>query len=135
MVIKNFTDILRPKFDTVPDELKAIPQWVLWKAIHNKRDVLEKIPYQTNGKLASSTNPKTWASFDDIKAAYEYAPHKYGGIGFVLTKSDPYAVLDIDGVNMNAPSPHVLELSNISFAETSPSKKGIHIWVKHDHDK
>lgn len=135
MVIKNFTDILRPKFDTVPDELKAIPQWVLWKAIHNKREVLEKIPCQTNGKPASSTDPNTWASFDDIKAAYEYAPHKYGGIGFVLTKSDPYAVLDIDEVNMNALSPYVLELSNISFAETSPSKRGIHIWVKHDHDK
>lgn len=135
MVIKNFKEILKPKFDSIPNELKKASQWVLWKGKQNNHEVWEKVPCQTNGKLASSTDPNTWASFADIQAAYEYAPHKYGGIGFVLTKDDPYAVMDIDSVNMKTPPPYALELSNISFAEQSPSKTGIHVWVKFNHDK
>ena len=135
MVIKDFTNILRPKFDFIPNELKKISQWVLWKGKQNSIGVWEKVPCQTNGKFASTTNPDTWATFADIQAAYEYAPENYGGIGFVLTKNDPYSVIDIDQVNMNALPPYALELSKISFAETSPSKTGIHVWVKFPHDK
>ena len=72
-------------FDDIPKEMQRCPQWVCW----NK----DKVPMNPNGrKVASSTNPKTWGSFDE---AVEASPF-FNGIGFCFTKDDPFVGIDFD---------------------------------------
>jgi putative DNA primase/helicase len=59
-----------------------------------------KVPYcaQKISKHASSTDPNSWATFDQARACYEEAPTKgfgWSGIGFVL--GDGWVGVDIDG--------------------------------------
>jgi hypothetical protein len=66
-------------------------RWVLWKWETRENGKRTKVPYQPNGKKASSTNPETWISFAAACAARE----KFDGIGFCLFKSG-IAAFDID---------------------------------------
>jgi putative DNA primase/helicase len=75
----------------IPQELKSLKQWIVWKMIRRGND-LTKVPYQTNGKLASSTDRSTWTSFEEVEKA---AP-QYSGAGFVFSADDPYCGLDFD---------------------------------------
>lgn len=65
---------LAPHFAGVDPALQAVPNWVLAD--------LEKRPTQPNGKPASSTNPATWSSFEQVSEAYR--PRMHVGIGIVL---------------------------------------------------
>ena len=87
------------QFDNIPMELKRIPRWVLWRLVEvgeedNRR--WSKMPTQPSGLPASSTNPKTWADFLTIQAAYQNTPEKFAGIGFVFTAQDNIIGVDLD---------------------------------------
>ncbi len=72
---------LTPDFEGILPELKAVPNWVLARAV--ERDgKLTKPPFQPNGRPARHSDPVTWNSFDEVKAAYERGD--YIGVGFVL---------------------------------------------------
>ncbi|MGE7667382.1 DUF927 domain-containing protein [Ureibacillus composti] len=121
--------------ETIPEELKCLKQWVLWKAEWNEdRKVFDKIPYQSNGIYrSSSTKAATWSSFEDILEAYENGIGD--GIGFVLSDEDPYACIDIDNLeNVDVLPELVQEIINLSYSEYSPSRKGIHVWIRYKHD-
>ena len=69
---------LRPDFDAILPELKAIPNWVLAKPV--VRDgKLTKPPYQPNGIPASHSNPATWSTFEAVREACERGD--YIGVG------------------------------------------------------
>lgn len=72
-------------YERVPASLKLQERWLLHKA---------KVPYQTNGKRASSTNPKTWTDYDTALAALRSNPNKFDGLGFAL--GDGFAGIDLD---------------------------------------
>ena len=72
---------LEPNFDNILPELKAVPNWVLAKAVVRDGKTT-KPPYQPNGEPASHNNPATWSTFADVKEAYERGG--YIGVGFVL---------------------------------------------------
>ena len=58
------------------------------------------------------------------------------GIGFVLTDHDPFSVLDVDDLEDVDDLPELAqEVVNMSYAETSPSGRGVHVWFRHDFDK
>ena len=63
---------LRPNCERMPPELTQRPNWVLWAPIW-KGSKWTKRPIQVSGFGASTTNPKHWSSFDDVKQAYERA--------------------------------------------------------------
>ena len=48
----------------VPDSLAELDQWTVWKYEQHDDGKPTKVPYQINGNRASSTDPKTWCSFD-----------------------------------------------------------------------
>jgi hypothetical protein len=78
----------------LPDALWPLAEqtrWVLWRWEKNQKGKDTKVPYQPNGKKASSTAPKTWSSFASVWAARE----KFDGIGFCLLDSG-YGVFDLD---------------------------------------
>jgi len=70
-----------PDFNGILPELKAVPNWVLARAI--MRDgKWTKPPFQPNGQPASHSDPKTWSTFDAVKRAYQRGG--FIGVGFVL---------------------------------------------------
>jgi len=49
----------------IPEDLKALPQWVTWRYTW-QQEKWDKPPRPApTGRLASSTDPRTWSLFDD----------------------------------------------------------------------
>lgn len=118
--------------DQIPEELKKLNQWVLWKLEKKKDGKFTKVPYQIYGVPASTTSPKTWNSIDKVIAGFNRGG--YSGIGFVLSNNDEYVGIDFDEcINADGSINESIEgiISNCnSYAEISQSGKGIHIIVK-----
>lgn len=108
-------------YDNIPNELKQLDRWVVWRE--------GKIPYDAKAlnSRASSTNPETWASFDEATTAYEECDQALG-IGFVLN-GDGLVGVDLDHVvNDGVPEPAALELLeqlNCAYIGLSPSGTGL----------
>lgn len=65
---------LRPNFDGILPELRAVPNWVLADNT--------KVPRHPDGWKASPTDAATWSSFERVRSAYD--SNKHAGIGYVL---------------------------------------------------
>ena len=116
----------------VPDEMKAWPQWIVWRYEETDGIKPTKVPYSPrSGKLASVTDPRTWATFDEVCACLQTG--WYAGAGFVLTDGDPFAFVDLDdseGDDETLQKQLTIFNETTSYAERSPSGKGLHIIVK-----
>lgn len=120
----------------IPAELKARPQWVVWRSIVNDGKIT-KPPYQPKNYIypANVNEPSTWGSFEQAVGCWQANPTDVHGIGFVFTEADEFFGIDIDDENKVAPE--VIELRRqlvneilnrtTSYTEISPSGKGIHI--------
>ena len=121
-------------FISVPDDLKEFPQWVLWKYV-TRDGRTTKVPYQINGKLASTSDPATWAAYEDVLNAYQRHPEHWSGIGFVFTPEDPYCGIDLDnclddtGAVKAWAAPILYDFADTYF-EVSPSGHGVKLWAK-----
>ena len=144
-------DYLTPIFDSIPADLQACPQWVVWKAVPNpKKGKSDKIPlHPGKGYGASSTNPATWGTFAQAAAfcrgwlGKEHT-HKLKngntltgpvcGVGFVLTIADPFVGIDLDNCFTQEGQllPWAQEIVGTvqSYTEISPSGVGIRIFTK-----
>jgi len=133
MAIKEKDKIIEVNALEIPEELKELPQWVLWRAEWDeKQQQFRKVPYNFSGYRASSTNKDTWTIFDVINRLNE-DNENYNGIGFMLSDDDNYIVLDID----NAIDEHgqiisdlALDMTEITYCEKSPSGTGLHCFFK-----
>lgn len=140
LAIYDKTQIALVNEDGIPEELKIRRQWVLWRAVHNKQTgKFDKLPFQVDGRPASSTDLASWGDFENVFQVYNEGDSKgneYDGIGFVLSPLDPYMVVDIDDIE-DVENLDVLaaEITNMSFVELSPSQKGLHVWFKASHNK
>lgn len=134
MAIKEKDKIIEVNALEIPDELKQLPKWVLWRAEwDNKQKQYKKVPYSYAGYRASSTESETWTIFDAIHSLYE-KNHSYNGIGFVLSNDDDYICLDIDdAVNPDTgqlQTDLALEMTELTYCELSPSGTGLHCFFK-----
>lgn len=111
-------------YSRIPSELRAQNTWVLWKS--------NKVPFQCNGRPASSTDQTTWNSFESVLAEYEANP-SFSGVGCVI--SEPYTGVDFD----HCRDPKTGEVTKFatdaiaalaSYTELSPSGTGYHVWVR-----
>jgi|GEM_PF-5849158 len=117
----------------IPDEMKKRPQW----ALASKDKIPLWFDFET-GKMspASSTDPATWA---DFKTVVRVAKERNLGIGYVLSKDDPFTCIDLD-VKDDTPQEcldrhqAIIDYAD-SYTEVSRSGKGTHIWVKGKLDK
>lgn len=106
----------------IPEELRALPQWVVHKG---------KIPHNpSTGRRASVTDPTTWGTFE---AACVAVGNDFAGLGFVFTPEDSFVGVDFDHcLNNGELDPWVasqLDLLN-SYTEVSPSGTGLHVFCK-----
>lgn len=122
-------------FNSIPSELKALPQWILWKYEKLEgKDKPTKVPYQPDGEKASTNNARTWSTFATIIKFY--MEHDYDGIGFVFSKREKYIGIDLDHCvddqgKINKFATDIIDLLD-SYTEFSPSRKGLHVIVKGD---
>jgi putative DNA primase/helicase len=116
--------------ESIPDTLKAIDQWVVWCYFWQKGK-WDKPPLQSySGNLASTTNPKSWSTFDAAMAAYETGT--VDGIGFVFAKKNRFVGIDLDhcrNPETGIIEPWALEIINSfrTYIELSCSARGVHI--------
>lgn len=137
---ENRPRVQAPLLDNIPDELKQVPQWVLWRFEwrddRDGRGEWSKVPHSAcqPGAKASSTDARTWSPFDE--AAELYATHDdfYDGIGFVFSETDEYAGIDFDNcVNEHGQIPTDVAQLLVDFGtytEISPSGTGLHCIVR-----
>lgn len=84
-------------YDNIPPELQARRQWVLWGVGKNLDVKAVKIPRQAKnptGPNASSTDPQTWAEFQEAHAWYQIGDAR--GIGYEITPADGLVAVDFD---------------------------------------
>ena len=84
-------------YDNIPPEMQARRQWVLWGVGKNLNPKAVKIPRQAKnptGPNASSTNPQTWAEFQEAHAWYQIGDAR--GIGYEITPADGLVAVDFD---------------------------------------
>ena len=106
-------------------EIKQYNQWVCWRLV-DRNGKKTKLPINPHtGAAASSTNPTDWASYDvAVKASQERG---LNGVGFVLTKDDPFVCIDIDKDNDMATLKAMWD-DYQTYIERSQSGIGYHIW-------
>lgn len=117
----------------VPDDLRELDQWVLWQSLdRNGRPT--KVPYQVGHRLASSTDRRTWGTFDSVAREWREASRCYSGIGFVFWSQDPFFGIDLDDcLEAGSPKPWaqgIIERFADTYMEVSPSGAGLKIWAR-----
>jgi primase-polymerase (primpol)-like protein len=104
----------------IPTALVTVPRWVTFSR--------DKMPRQTDGTPASSTNPATWATFAAASSAARLLDR---GVGFVLN-GDGIACIDLDhcitGGVLADWAADIVARAGKTFVEVSPSGTGLHIW-------
>ena len=120
----------------IPATLKKVPRWVMWSFVEvgegeNKR--WSKMPLQTNGRPASSTNPETWTDFLTVEDAYQ--TNKFSGIGFVFSKDDDLVGIDLDDcydIKLGFTNQAMQDIANSvnGYMEISPSGTGVKIFTR-----
>ena len=103
--------------------------WINWKYEKDKKGKLTKVPYQPNGLKASSTDSKTWYTYNEVKKAKGIS-----GIGIILGTSTKLVGIDLDHV-IPIKNPYVQDFltTTDTYVEYSPSKTGLHaIYVVSD---
>ena len=123
---------LQVEFNNIPGPFRNGSRCVLWR--YELRDEKwTKVPYQTNGRRASSTDPQTWGSFKSVRRAYRTGG--WDGVGFVLSEDDDLVGVDLD--HCRDPQTGVVEAwaqeiidTLDSYTELSPSRTGVHVFVR-----
>jgi len=115
----------------IPAALRERSQWVCWKYI-TRGGKQTKCPVNARGGgRADSTDPATWASFDEVVAAWKAGG--YAGIGYVFTADGPIAGIDLDGCiddagNIVSAAREIIDALN-SYTEISPSGRGVKVFI------
>src|SRR5208283_1549179 len=95
MVLPEYREVIP---ENIPEELKELNQWVVWKPIKEKgKSKPGKIPIslqinETTGEKeigpASCNNPKTWMTFEDARSLLN-SSKKYKGLQIALAPKPP----------------------------------------------
>lgn len=127
------------------DTLKNEKIWLVWKreevktpgsdAQLNKR--FTKIPYQIDGRHASSVDPSTWSTFDEATRAVAEGKHGFSGVGFSISKHKPLLAIDLDHCldadgKLTRDDFLILLQAADTYTEKSPSGDGLHIILELD---
>jgi putative DNA primase/helicase len=122
-------------YEQIPRELLEYPQWVCWRYVergpNRKPDKQPVNPWTLHNAGVHWAN--TWSTCQHVYMTYlMYAKRGINGIGFVVTKDDPFVGVDID--NCFADNRFTLEAQEIvqhlgSYTEVSPSGRGLRILI------
>ncbi len=113
------------------EKMKEYKQWICWGNKDGRKVPLDPKTLRT----ASTTSPKTWASYEYASEVASQAQSGVEGLGFVFTENDPFVGVDVDKCidqdgNYNEVAQDILRRMADTYAEFSPSGNGFHILVK-----
>lgn len=123
----------------IPDPLKQLPQWVVWRRESITDEATGetetiKMPRRTHGGGKAKTNdPDTWSTYEQTADTY-ISTKRYAGIGFIITENDPFTGIDLD--KCVDPSGEIQPWAKDiikrfdSYTEFSPSGTGVHIIIQ-----
>ena len=117
----------------VPAELKALSNWVVWKA-EKRNGKWTKVPYDAkSGDFAKVNDATTWTTFERAEqAAGTLSDGKYDGVGFTL-HGTKFIGIDFDGVvDDGVPEPYVLNIIQqlgSPYTEITPSGTGLRVFI------
>ena len=119
------------EIQVVPTELQAVNSWCLWR-LERKDGRQTKVPYQVNGRRASTVDPSTWNS---LQTCYQtLRSGSYNGIGLILSPAVNLTFIDLDhcltGGQPNEFARSVLQLFPNTYTEISQSGAGLHLLVR-----
>lgn len=126
--------LLGVRFDDVPADLRERRQWVAWRVVTRDDGKPTKVPYHPSGRRASSTDPATWSTLDEVREAYEHGGFR--GIGYVFAADDPFCGIDIDSCRDPATgvidgwAQEIIDWFYGSYCEVSPSGTGVKLFVR-----
>ena len=132
---KKFEQVEKNLRESLPDEMKNKPNWVVVRTRENKETGrLDKFLIDVHtGKFAESNEPETWTDFD---AACKYAK-EHGGVAlaYALDGVDGIACIDLDHCigedgKRSALADEVLAKCGKTYSEQSVSGRGIHVFGK-----
>ncbi|MCC6457989.1 MAG: hypothetical protein IT328_23745 [Caldilineaceae bacterium] len=121
--------------EQLPPEVLAYPQWVCWRYVargQGKKPDKQPVNPRTLGN-AGVHWPNTWCTFEQALSTYTlYRERGVAGLGFVLTRDDPFVGIDAD--NCVADDEIAAEAQEVichlaSYTEISPSLHGLRILV------
>ena len=114
--------------ENIPAELTAEPRWVCWRR-ETRGGGATKLPVDARtGRMAKSTDPATWAGFDEAAAAM--ARWRCDGVGFVFGPDRAFTGLDLDHVLTDGaldPEYRWVVDEAGTYTEVSPSGDGLHL--------
>lgn len=122
----------------IPNELKALKGWLLWKLIRVPGEPKpRKVPCyvdgtQRSGKQGSPHDRERWATYEMASAVLaEDIAGKFAGLGFALSPEWGVVGLDFDACvdaagNVDAA---VMDVIDGTYSEFSPSGTGIHAFL------
>jgi putative DNA primase/helicase len=124
---------LVPQFGNIPMFLQGLP-WANWTAEPRGGGKYHKVPRNPHGGwMASIRRKEQWATFDEVKAAYE-AGH-FDGIGVLVSSDAKLVGIDLDDWQpVLTAHPNIEEALNEflglgGYLETSPSGNGLRAFV------
>ena len=130
---KKFEQVEKNLRDSLPDEMKNKPNWVVVRTRENKETGrLDKFLIDVHtGKFAESNEPETWTDFE---SACKYAK-EHGGVAlaYALDGTDGIACIDLDHCigedgKRSALADEVLAKCGKTYSEQSVSGRGIHVF-------
>lgn len=133
MALYKDDEIKKVNFDAIPQEMKNIPQWFMWKAEETKDNKLAKIPYNFEGTHKISYNDySNFRTFDEVKTQYNNVSG-FAGIGFSPKNTD-ITIIDLDikvdmktGALLKTILPKEKPFLNAGYVEKSVSGRGYHV--------
>ena len=122
--------------DFIPESMKSINNWVLWKKEEVKGKTT-KIPYKVTGDgKASSIDSGTWSDYKTARSALEANRDRFDGVGFMLNDSG-LTFIDVDhclkdGEYCDDRAKDIIQTigADVAFVEVSQSGEGLHIFVR-----
>lgn len=132
--VNDLKEVALERFEkNIPQELKDLRQWVLWKSVPRDDSKTDKLPFTIKGYGASSANPEDFSTYQEVIDGFRSSNGRYAGIGFQFLNSG-YTGIDIDDCfqdewGFSDPAKLWIKKFN-SYTELSQSGKGIHIIVK-----
>lgn len=136
MALYKDDEIKKVNFDAIPQEMKNIPQWFMWKAIDTGRSdgKLAKYPTDINGNKITWNNTDELYTFSEVRNTYE-SSNQFEGISFNVAGSG-LVIIDIDLENDENGQPTLTEKEkpflNAGYVEKSVSGRGYHVVLKGD---
>jgi hypothetical protein len=118
------------------DQFGKQERWVVWK-METRKGKKTKIPYHPDGTMASSTDKKTWVTYEVAAAAAN--TKEFDGVGIIFTPSMTLLGIDLDHCVINGEITHALKEpiqrfieKADTYCELSPSKEGLHLFLQID---